>query len=75
MENYKGEEIFFNGCAGCAYANHEFSIPCGIAYEKDGFTISQDWELPIEGFYIVSPIRHVEKFEECQQMREIKCLI
>ena len=64
MVNYKNEEIKFTGCPGCAYANHEFTLPCGMAYENDNFTLSQDWELPIEGFFIVSPKRHIEKLIE-----------
>ena len=55
MKNYANEEISYNGCPGCAYAKHEFELPCGMAYENNNFTMSQDWELPIEGFYIVSP--------------------
>ena len=35
MKNYKNEEIVFNGCPGCAYANHEFTLPCGMAYENE----------------------------------------
>ena len=49
---------------GCAYGNHEFSIECGMAYENERFTVYQDWKLPIKGFFIVSPKRHVEKFCE-----------
>lgn len=64
MISYANEEIKFNGCPGCAYAKHEFELPCGMAYENNDFTLSQDWELPILGFFIVSPKRHVEKFEE-----------
>lgn len=64
MINYAGEKINFQGCPGCAYANHEFELPCGIAYENENFTLSQDWELPILGFLIVSPKKHIEKFEE-----------
>ena len=64
MINYAGEEIKFSGCPGCAYANHEFELPCKMAYENDNFTLSQDWELPIEGFFIVSPKRHIEKLSE-----------
>ena len=44
MKNYANEMITFNGCPGCAYANHEFSLPCGMAYENDKWTLSQDWE-------------------------------
>lgn len=64
MINYANEEIEFSGCPGCAYAKHEFNLPCGIAYENERFTLSQDWELPIQGFLIVSPKRHIEKLEE-----------
>ena len=64
MRNYANEEINFIGCPGCAYAKHEFELPCGMAYENDNFTLSQDWELPIEGFFIVSPKRHIEKLSE-----------
>ena len=64
MKNYKNEEIKFNGCPACAYSNHEFNLPCGIAYESNNFILSQDWELPIEGFFVISPKRHIEKLSE-----------
>lgn len=64
MVNYENKEIKFQGCPGCAYAKHEFDLPCGIAYENEKFTLSQDWELPILGFFVVSPKRHIEKLEE-----------
>ena len=76
MINYAGEKVFFNGCPGCAYAKGEFNLPCGIAYENDLLVLSQDWELPIEGFMVVSPKRCVEKYEqltakEKMQMMEV----
>lgn len=64
MLDYSNQEIVFTGCPGCAYAKHEFELPCGMAYENDNFTLSQDWELPIVGFFIVSPKKHIEKLEE-----------
>jgi len=64
MINYANQEIKFNGCPGCAYAKHEFDLPCGMAYENERFTLAQDWELPIQGFLIVSPKKHIEKLEE-----------
>lgn len=64
MVNYCNQEITFEGCPGCAYAKHEFELPCGMVYENDKFTLSQDWELPIKGFMIVSPKRCIEKFSE-----------
>ena len=62
MENYANQLIEFDGCPGCAYANHEFSLPCGMAYENERFNMSQDWELPIPGFMVLSPIKCVDKF-------------
>lgn len=64
MISYNNKEIIFKGCPGCAYGKHEFNLECGMAYENDRFTLSQDWELPIQGFFIVSPKRHIEKLSE-----------
>ncbi len=48
MLDYANNVINYNGCPACAYANHEFSIPCGIAYENEKYILSQDWVLPIK---------------------------
>lgn len=64
MISYNNKEIIFKGCPGCAYGKQEFNLECGMAYENDRFTLSQDWELPIQGFFIVSPKRHIEKLCE-----------
>lgn len=72
MINYANCEIKYSNCPGCAYAKHEFSLPCGIAYENDNFILSQDWKLPIEGFFVVSPKRHVETFEELSKEERIE---
>ena len=72
MKNYKNEEIEFSGCPGCAYGKHEFELPCGMAYEDEYFTMSQDWELPIIGFFVLSPKRHVEKLEELSEFERNK---
>lgn len=72
MINYANEKIVFKGCPACAYANHEFTLPCGMAYENDKFTLSQDWELPIQGFFVVSPKKCIEKFEELTKVEKIE---
>ena len=64
MMNYCNQEFEFNDCPACSYAKHEFSLPCGMAYENSNYTLSQDWKLPIPGFLVVSPKRHIEKFGE-----------
>ena len=63
MISYENKEIEIKGCPGCAYAKHQFDLPCGIAYENERFILSQDWEVPILGFFIVSPKKHIEKLE------------
>ncbi len=67
MISYNNKEIVYKGCPGCAYGKHEFELDCGMAYENERFTMSQDWELPIKGFFIVSPKRHVEKLCELSE--------
>ena len=70
MISYDKKEIVFNNCPGCAYANHKFSLSCGTAYEDDYFIVSQDWELPIKGFMIISPKRHVNRMIELDQQEK-----
>ena len=64
MLNYANEEIKYTGCPACAYANHEFTLPCGIAYEDEKYILSQDWVLPIKGFFILSIKKHIRRFDE-----------
>ena len=64
MIDYANNEIKIKGCYGCAYAKHKFSIPCGMVFENEYLTISQDWELPINGWIVLCPKHHVEKLEE-----------
>ena len=64
MITYNNRTITNNGCPGCAYARHEFYLDCGMAYENERFTLSQDFELPIPGFMIVAPKRHIEMLSE-----------
>ena len=64
MLTYRNEIIKFSWCPWCAYAKHEFSLPCGMIYENDNFTLSQDRELPIIGFFVISPKKHIENLNE-----------
>lgn len=65
MIDYANNELKFDGCPGCAYAKGEFSLPCGMIYQDEDFTVSQDWELPIPGFIVVCPVKkHVQNIFE-----------
>lgn len=72
MINYANERVDYEGCPACAFANHEFTLPCGMAYENEKFTLSQDWELPIAGFFVVSPKKCIEKFEDLDYQEKIE---
>ena len=64
MQLYDNKEIEQSECPGCEVANHKFNLSCGIAYENDTFTLSQDWELPIPGFMILAPKKHIVSLSE-----------
>ena len=72
MINYAGNEVAFEGCPSCAFAEHKFSLPCGIAYEDELFTVAQDWELPIQGFFVVAPKHCVENLSELTDEERIR---
>ena len=72
MLNYAGEKVEFDGCLSCLFAEHKFSLPCGIAYENEKFILSQDFELPIQGFFVVSPKKHIETFGELTENERIE---
>ena len=62
--SYNNKAFAYDGCPGCAFAAHAFHLDCGLAYENERFTLSQDWELPIPGFLIIAPKRHIELLSE-----------
>mgnify|MGYP003485490800 CR=1 FL=1 len=64
MITYDNKEVTYRCCPGCAYFNREFKLSCGMAYENENFTISQDWELPISGLMVLSPKKHIHEFLE-----------
>ena len=67
-----GKEQEFNGCMGCEIINENLLPYGGILYKDDSFLITQDVELPINGFIIISSVRHIEKFTELTETEQIK---
>lgn len=59
-----GNETEIDGCLGCELSNGNIQPFGGILYSGNGFYVSQDFELPISGFIIISSKRHVEKWIE-----------
>ena len=65
--DYANNKIEVDGCPTCAFIRGEFSLPCGEIYQDKICVINQDWELPINGFIVVSPIKCVERFDELKK--------
>ena len=64
IKDLTGAEQELNGCMGCEIAKGNLIPFGGMLYQDDQFTITQDVELPINGFIIISTVRHIEKFTE-----------
>ena len=59
-----GKEQELNGCMGCEVARGNLVPFGGVLYQDNQFAITQDVELPINGFIIISSVRHIEKFTD-----------
>ena len=64
IRDLTGQEQTLNYCLGCEIAKGDLVPFGGILYKDKYFTITQDFELPIDGFIVISTIRHVEKFTD-----------
>ena len=72
FKNYANELVKVDGCLSCAFASGKFTLPCGMAYENELFTLAQDFELPIPGFLVIAPKRHVENFNDLTEEERLK---
>ncbi|MBQ2864398.1 MAG: hypothetical protein IJE91_02895 [Clostridia bacterium] len=77
ITDFIGVNHEINGCLGCALNNNPAINPCGIIYKNNSFSVSQDIELPINGFIILTSNRHIEKFTELtmQEVSDLGALI
>jgi len=69
-----GKKQDLNGCMGCEIINANLKPFGGVLYKNDNFFITQDFELPIDGFIIISSIRHVEKFTDLNDNERINLM-
>ena len=67
-----GKEWEINGCMSCEIANGNLVPFGGVLYQDEQFVITQDVELPINGFIIISSVRHIEKFTELTESEQIE---
>lgn len=61
--DFTGREIEFD-CMSCDIANHKLVSPGGMIYEDEFVTLAGDVEVPIEGFIILAPKKHVTSLVE-----------
>ena len=64
IKHLTGKEQEFNGCLGCEIVNGNLVPFGGVLFADKYFTIMQDFELPIDGFIVISSVRHIEKFTD-----------
>lgn len=69
-------KIEIKNCLGCEIVNNDIKIWGGVLYNSKHFIVTQDIELPIDGFIIITSKRHIEKFvdlylEEQQELTNI----
>ncbi len=69
-----GKSQPLNGCLGCEIISGNIKPFGGILYKSKNFCVTQDVELPIEGFIIISSIRHVEKLKQLTDEERIELI-
>ena len=66
-----GSEQELINCVGCEIISGHLKPFGGILFKNENFFIAQDFELPIDGFIIISSVRHVEKYTELTENEQI----
>ena len=70
IKDVTGAELKLNGCLGCEIINGNLKPFGDILFRNENFAVTQDYELPINGFIIISSIRHIEKFTELSEIEQ-----
>ena len=79
VRSFNGEMINIGDCMGCTKAINikNEKINPGEILKTKSFDISQDFELPINGFIVIGSIRHIESINEMtiEEKQELITLI
>ncbi len=79
VKAFNGDMIDMGECMGCTKANahNNPAINPGEIVRTRNFDISQDFELPINGFIVIGSIRHIESINEMtsEEKQELITLI
>ena len=72
LVNLVGEKVEVKECLGCEIVKVKLDAFGGILYNGEYFTLTQDFELPINGFLIITSKRHITKYIELTQMERLE---
>ena len=79
VKSFNGKMIDVGNCMGCTKATNAQNedINPGEIVRTKNFDISQDFELPINGFIVIGSLRHVESINEmtAEEKQELITLI
>ena len=62
VKAFNGEMVDVGDCMGCVKATGKVNV--GEILKTKNFDISQDFELPINGFIVIGSLRHIETISE-----------
>ncbi len=67
----------FENCLGCKIAKKIIECPGGIIFETNNFILNQDYEIPIESFFIISSKKHIQSVVDLskEELKELILLI
>lgn len=71
MKDLTGKLAEIKNCMGCEIINGDLIPFGGILFKNENFVIAQDFELPIDGFIIISTVRHISKYNELTESEQI----
>lgn len=72
VKDITNKEWEVNKCLGCSISKGEVVPFGGILYKDEFFHIEHDFEIPINGFIIISCVKHYTKFTELPKEAQYK---
>lgn len=74
IKDIKGYTHDVNGCLGCNLSNGTLEPFGGILYNDSDFNVSEDYEIPINGFIIIATNKHIISINELTKEQRYKLI-
>lgn len=74
IKDIKGSILDIDGCLGCNLSSGILKPFGGILYNDGDFNVSQDYELPINGFIIIATNKHIISINELTKEQRYKLI-